>query len=231
MYLEVNEVYKELVNKFDIGKVFHTIDNNTIYWIDFINSAISLDTTDELSSTYGFNSVFQFSNLIKSIYPDIFLAKNNTSWRMYLLSLIHKKQCDCCYKIINMSNFLTNSTKCNSCSTNYYKNNRQEILLRRKNYYSLNKETIKYRSKIYYEGNKHIFRALGAKRRATKLKATPKWANLVTIKEIYQTCPEGYHVDHVVPLHHTLVCGLHCEFNLQHLPAEENLSKGNRFEV
>jgi hypothetical protein len=83
----------------------------------------------------------------------------------------------------------------------------------------------------YYQDNKPLFYAYNAKRRASKLNATPNWANLITIKEIYRTCPPGYHVDHIVPLQGKLVCGLHCEFNLQHLPASENLSKGNRFEV
>ena len=37
-------------------------------------------------------------------------------------------------------------------------------------------------------------------RQANKIKATPKWANLEKIKEIYLNCPSGYHVDHITPL-------------------------------
>lgn len=71
--------------------------------------------------------------------------------------------------------------------------------------------------------------------RAGKLRATPKWASEALILAIYEECQlqseetgVPHHVDHVVPLISDIVCGLHCEDNLQVLPALENLSKGNR---
>ena len=62
--------------------------------------------------------------------------------------------------------------------------------------------------------------------------ARPKWANRVAIISIYRNCPEGHHVDHIVPLRgidpitgeHN-VCGLHVENNLGYLPAADNESK------
>lgn len=70
-----------------------------------------------------------------------------------------------------------------------------------------------------------------ARRRATKLQATPKWLTCEQNKEIldiYRSCPKGFHVDHIVPLNNPNVSGLHVPWNLQVIPAEENLRKSNK---
>jgi hypothetical protein len=106
-------------------------------------------------------------------------------------------------------------------------------------YKLLNADKIKEQSRIYRLKNKHkikqyqlnnlhLNRAAYAKRKAAKLKATPKFANLNKIKEIYKNCPKGYHVDHIVPLQGKVVCGLHVEWNLQYLTPSENSSKSNK---
>lgn len=77
--------------------------------------------------------------------------------------------------------------------------------------------------------------AKSTRRRATKLNATPAWANEFFIGEAYalaklRTEKLGlkWHVDHVVPLRSKIVCGLHVENNLQVIPAVDNLRKSNR---
>lgn len=85
------------------------------------------------------------------------------------------------------------------------------------------------RKREYYTGRGkagYIHRT--ALRRARKLQQTPPWANIEALKLIYKNCPPGFHVDHIVPLAGKDVCGLHVEYNLQYLPALENLQKGNK---
>jgi hypothetical protein len=67
---------------------------------------------------------------------------------------------------------------------------------------------------------------------------TPSWANKAEIKEIYKesrqlskTTSVKHHVDHIIPLRHPLVCGLHVENNLQILTKDENITKSNSFSV
>lgn len=51
------------------------------------------------------------------------------------------------------------------------------------------------------------------------------------LNAIYANCPEGHHVDHIIPLSHPAVCGLHVPWNLQYLTEADNLAKGNRFDA
>lgn len=79
---------------------------------------------------------------------------------------------------------------------------------------------------------------MAATRRNRKTKATPSWLTkeqLNQIKEIYENCPPGHHVDHIIPLKainpatkEHVACGLHVPWNLQYLSALENIRKKNR---
>ena len=95
--------------------------------------------------------------------------------------------------------------------------------------YLKNKETQSNRWKRWYENNRSKQLAKSSMEKAAKLQRIPPWADLDAIKEFYINRPEGYHVDHIVPLRGKKVSGLHTLENLQYLPSKENLSKGNRF--
>lgn len=67
-----------------------------------------------------------------------------------------------------------------------------------------------------------------ANRRAALRRATPQWVDRQALKEFYRARPKGMHVDHIVPLTNTAVCGLHVAWNLQYLTPSENSQKKNR---
>lgn len=131
----------------------------------------------------------------------------------------------------------------------YRANNKEKALQSQKEYYERNKEEILAQNKEYrdttdghkksnekwYQANKHIKRAAVAKRRAQLKQATVKWADVDVIKAIYAEADRltketgiEYVVDHMVPLSSKIVCGLHCEFNLRAITADENGEKGNK---
>ncbi|PFH12913.1 hypothetical protein [Burkholderia sp. JKS000303] len=67
-----------------------------------------------------------------------------------------------------------------------------------------------------------------------RIVATPPWADMRAIRTVYDeaarlTFETGvfHEVDHIVPLNHPRVCGLHVHWNLRAIPAGPNNAKGN----
>lgn len=109
------------------------------------------------------------------------------------------------------------------------------VLEAAKEYREANREKTREAASRWQKNNRAKATASQNRREAEKLRATPEWANHDKIEEFYkeaerlsQIHSRHYHVDHVVPLRSKIVCGLHWEGNLQVIPAEENIRKGNR---
>lgn len=99
-----------------------------------------------------------------------------------------------------------------------------------KNWTAKNIDSERARWRRVYHANIGRARCNELRRRVIKAQAIPKWADMTDIKAVYQEAKYfGMHVDHIVPLRSDKVCGLHVWDNLQLLPAEKNISKGNRF--
>lgn len=77
---------------------------------------------------------------------------------------------------------------------------------------------------------KSVRKAHESHRRARKRNSLPPWADISSIDAFSRACPNGHHIDHILPLKGKIVCGLHVLENLQYLPAQENLSKKNKID-
>lgn len=98
-----------------------------------------------------------------------------------------------------------------------------------------NRERIARVSAAWQRNNRAKASAGWARYNAAKKRAVPGWANEFFISEVYdlanrrsQTTGFPWHVDHMVPLVSSKVCGLHVEDNLRVIPGSLNMKKSNR---
>jgi 5-methylcytosine-specific restriction endonuclease McrA len=94
------------------------------------------------------------------------------------------------------------SQECYNTHRTKYKTEEERIIARRKTTRSV---TANYRAKLRGQ--------------------TPPHADLNAIREFYDNCPDGYEVDHIIPISKG---GLHILENLQYLTAIENKRKSNK---
>lgn len=155
------------------------------------------------SSLLNIASPSTIANLTKALFPD----KPRTSKAVdnFLFSKLGLKECRSCDGILPFSEFRLNKIKSDGLNT-YCKSCQSN-------------QTAKTQP------------ARQSRYRAAQLNRTPSWANLENIQAIYDNCPAGYHVDHIIPLQGNLVSGLHVEYNLQYLPAVENMAKSNKYVI
>lgn len=140
-----------------------------------------------------------WSKFIKKVFPD---KPKNTNYYSWLLIKSNLKLCTKC-NLVHSTNLFWDNNSSADAKQSYCIDCLTPIL----------KEKCRTTSSIY---------------RARKLNAMPKWVNINSLYDIYSKCPKGYHVDHIIPLAGYNICGLHVPWNLQYLPAKENLQKSNK---
>lgn len=88
----------------------------------------------------------------------------------------------------------------------------------------------KLRKQEYFQKNKAAYRDRLIKYFKGRTEQTPKWSDIDEMNNIYQLAKEkGLEVDHIVPITHPKVCGLHTQDNLRCIPKQLNRSKRNRY--
>lgn len=106
-------------------------------------------------------------------------------------------------------------------------------------FYRDNRDTLKARATKWANNNPGASRTAMRRYMAARSGAAfviPGWADVEKIDAVYRaarhlslTAGISHSVDHIVPIKHPLVCGLHCEANLQVLTRSQNSSKGSRW--
>jgi 5-methylcytosine-specific restriction endonuclease McrA len=121
------------------------------------------------------------------------------------------------------------STKC--IKSNWTARNRDSVYAKQKQRNLENPEARAQASRKYYLKNKAYYAEYASLRNRSVKQATPSWADTNEIHNVYLEAQYmQMEVDHIIPLKHPLVCGLHVWDNLQLLSRSDNARKNNNFD-
>ena len=127
---------------------------------------------------------------------------------------------------------------CKQCRAEAYTANSQPTKDRAKKWRLLNKEKKLAQNRVWKQNNLAYYAAKEQERRGKKFNATVTWdieltdfvaqeaQKLRSLREEITKTP--WDVDHIIPLQHKQICGLHVWNNLQVIPKKVNIKKSNR---
>lgn len=137
--------------------------------------------------------------------------------------------------------------QCISCYTKYYRKNNKKYLVAQKNRRALSENKLKdkkynknyrLRNKDKVNQYKNDYRKNNPlSRRGENQFRERTIKNQIIAKQyrkqilsFYKNTPEGFQVDHIIPIMHKDVCGLHVPWNLQYLSPIDNNKKNNHWD-
>lgn len=204
----------------------HYKNTKDLYAGDLILAIFNTANTPEAALLCGVSYKTVLTAIKRFLVPELgALNGGYETWKFRLEHLIQVHKCPSCKKYKNYSSYHLNkgaargiNNECKDC----------RVLT---NALVYNKESTKEAHQRSYEKHAAKIRERHISQGMERALRVPKWSEKEQIVEFYKNCPEGYHVDHIIPLKGKLVSGLHVISNLQYLTAEENIRKGNKFEI
>ena len=147
-------------------------------------------------------SLVKTRHLLAEMLPERDPLKNRDVCK-YLLHMYELRACKKCEKILALKDFRPNASKSDGINGQC-------------------KHCQSASTALTQPKRQAVYKAVGLQR-------IMPWTDMEKISAFYAKCPEGYHVDHIVPLQGVIVSGLHVLDNLQYLTAIENIKKKNKF--
>ena len=142
---------------------------------------------------------------------------------------------------LHVQNTVELKVKKNALASKYRKENKEKCNATVRQWREKNRELSNSYVKKSKAKNPATVLANTIKRRLAKIHRTPNWLtadDFWMIEQAYELSAlrtklfgVTWHVDHIIPLQGKLVSGLHTPYNLQVIPAVENLRKSNRVQV
>lgn len=219
--MEIDKIVDKILEELGISYTDTITTRNNLLISDIIHCLVVTRTIKETADLLGMGESGLEHLLHRHLKP-LINKTTKEKWDYWLLGLVDLRRCPECLEILELDKFSSTSmyiSKCLKCDN-----------IRSKHFRHKDLESARARSLSHYYRNRNYYIAKNSARKAAKLNRTPIWADLEKIKSIYLNCPEGYHVDHIIPLQGNIVSGFHIETNLQYLLAADNLVKGNKFE-